>query len=97
MFRQITTCSVLLMASTFAATLADTRLLDAVKSENVTSVRTALAQGADISATDPDGSTALHWAAQRNNEEIAAALLAAGAKPDVKTRFNVTRRFRWRP
>lgn len=82
--------SVLLTSAVFAATLADTRLLDAVKSDNLAAVRTALAQGASVRAADPDGATALHWAAIRDNEEIAAALLAAGAQAEVKTRFNVT-------
>lgn len=80
----------ILAANVFAASLSDTRLLDAVKSENLAAVKTALTQGANVTAADPDGSTALHWAAQRNNDEIAAALLAAGAKPDIKTRFNMT-------
>lgn len=73
-----------------ASTLPDARLLDAVKSENASAVKAALEQGANITAADPDGSTALHWAAQRNNDEIVAALLAAGAKADAKTRFNMT-------
>lgn len=73
-----------------AATLPDTRLLDAVKSENTVAVKAALEQGANVAAADPDGSTVLHWAAQRDHEEIVATLLAAGAKADAKTRFNVT-------
>ena len=37
-----------------------------------------------------DGSTALHWAAQRDNVEIVDLLLAAGANPKTATRYNVT-------
>ena len=87
---RLTTAALLIASGCFAAALTDTRLLDAVKSENLAAVKMALTQGAAVTAADPDGSTALHWAAQRNNDEIAAALLAAGAKPDAKTRFNVT-------
>ncbi|MEO8100537.1 MAG: ankyrin repeat domain-containing protein [Acidobacteriota bacterium] len=83
--------SALFSATTcFGATLADTRLLDAVKAENLSAVRAAIAQGASIAATDPDGSTALHWAAQRDNDAIVAALIAAGAKVDANTRFSIT-------
>jgi len=84
------TSILLLTSSCFAAALTDTNLLDAVKSENVTAVKAALAKGASVTAADPDGSTALHWAAQRNHDEIVAALMAAGAKVEAKTRFNVT-------
>jgi ankyrin repeat protein len=86
------TATVTLIVASFgwAATLADTRLLDAVKSENLAAVKTALEQGANVAAADVDGATPLLWAAQRNNDEIVAALLAAGAKADAKTRFNMT-------
>jgi len=87
---RLSTAALLIASSCFAATLAETRLLDAVKSENLTAVKAAISKGAPVAAADPDGSTALHWAAQRNNDEIVAALMAAGAKVDVKTRFNVT-------
>ena len=87
---RLTLATALIVTAAYGATLTDTRLLDAVKSENLAAVKSALAKGASVSAADPDGSTALHWAAQRNQDEIVAALLAAGAKVDVKTRFNVT-------
>ncbi len=82
--------TLVLASVSFGATLSDTRLLDAVKSDNLSAVKAALAQGASVAAADPDGSTALHWAAQGNNDEMVAALLAAGAKAEAKTRFNVT-------
>jgi uncharacterized protein len=87
---RLTTATLLIASGCFGASLADTRLLDAVKSENLAAVKAALAQGAKIDAADADGSTALHWAAQRDRDDIAAALIAAGAKVEAKTRFNVT-------
>ncbi|MEO5922708.1 MAG: ankyrin repeat domain-containing protein [Bryobacteraceae bacterium] len=87
---RLTITTALMVTVAFGATLTDTRLLDAVKSENLAAVKAALAKGASVSATDADGSTPLHWAAQRNQDEIVAALLTAGAKVEVKTRFNVT-------
>ncbi|KAK7867803.1 hypothetical protein R5R35_001215 [Gryllus longicercus] len=40
--------------------------------------------GADVNARDLYGATPLHWAAQCNNEEAVRALLAAGARRDLK-------------
>ena len=57
----------------------DLRLIDAVKNNDVAAVRSLIAQRVDVDATEADGSTALHWAAQRDNPEIASLLLAAGA------------------
>jgi ankyrin repeat protein len=65
-------------------------LLEAVKRQDVQAVRALLKQRADITAADPDGSTALHWAAQRNNPGLVALLLAAGADPKAATRYHVT-------
>ena len=39
---------------------------------------------------EADGSTALHWAAQRDNIEIADLLLAAGANAKAATRYKIT-------
>ncbi len=87
---RLLSAALLITSGCFAATLTDSRLLDAVKAENLAGVKSALAQGAKVDAADPDGATALHWAAQRNQDEIVAVLMAAGAKPEAKTRFNVT-------
>jgi ankyrin repeat protein len=74
----------------FAATPAEKRLLDAVKSDNLVAVKAALAKGSPATSADADGTTALHWAARQNNEAIVTVLITAGAKADAKTRFNVT-------
>ena len=57
---------------------ADLRLIDAVKNSDAKAVRSLLQQHADVNATEADGFTALHWAAQRDNLEIADLLLNAG-------------------
>ena len=69
---------------------ADLRLIQAVKSVDVQAVRSLISQRVDVNATDVDSSTALHWAAQRNNPEIVDLLLAAGANAKAVTRYNVT-------
>jgi ankyrin repeat protein len=68
----------------------DLRLIDAVKKSDAKSVRSLLVEHADVNATDVDGSTALLWAAQRNNTEIVDILLASGANVKAATRYNVT-------
>ena len=51
-------------------------------------VRALLKQAADVNASQPDGMTALHWAAMRNDVELATLLLYAGANAKATTRIN---------
>jgi ankyrin repeat protein len=44
---------------------------------------------ADPNQAAPDGSTAVHWAVHGDNLAMLNALLAAGAKPNVVTRYKV--------
>lgn len=60
-------------------------LVDAASRGDVSSVRSLLAQGADVTVPAGDGMTALHWAAERGDAAMAATLLRAGAKLDAKT------------
>ena len=55
----------------------DLRLIDAVKKNDAATVRSLIAERVDVNAPETDGSTALHWAAQRDNLEIAGLLLSA--------------------
>lgn len=66
------------------------RLIDAVKQQDLQALRTLLAQHADVQTAEPDGSTALHWAVQRNNPELVDVLIAAGANVKAATRYNIT-------
>ena len=68
----------------------DTRLIDAVRRIDPTAVRRLLEQNVDVNATQPDGATALHWAAHRNDLAIADLLLRAGAKVDAADEGGVT-------
>jgi ankyrin repeat protein len=65
-------------------------LIDAVKKVNVKTVRDLIAERVNVNATEVDGSTALHWAAQRDNLEIVNLLLTSGANPKAATRYNLT-------
>ncbi|MCU1339814.1 MAG: hypothetical protein JWO19_5395 [Bryobacterales bacterium] len=85
-------CLLLSMASMACMTpaAADLRLINAVKQQNVKAVRALLAQRVDVNAAEPDGFTALHWAAQRDNLEIADLLITAGAGPSAASRYKIT-------
>ncbi|MGA2713311.1 MAG: ankyrin repeat domain-containing protein [Bryobacteraceae bacterium] len=77
------------VSSAFGAT-ADLRLIEAVKQADAKTVRSLLAQHVDVNATEADGSTALHWAAQRDNLELVDLLIASAANPKAATRYNIT-------
>ena len=51
-------------------------------------VKALLKQAADVNAAQGDGMTALHWAAQKNDAELARMLLYAGANVKAATRIN---------
>lgn len=50
-------------------------------------VRELLADGSDVNAPQGDGMTALHWASERGDMELARMLLAAGAAVESTTRI----------
>ena len=65
---------------------ADTRLPDAAMQGDREAVRTLLQQKVDVNVRQGDGSTALHWAAFREDIEMTKMLLAAGADVKAATR-----------
>jgi ankyrin repeat protein len=69
-----------------AATPLDSPVADAAEQDDVQAVRALLQRGADANAAQPDGLTALHWAALNGNREIADLLLYAGATLKPLTR-----------
>jgi len=78
----------LLVAGTVRA--ATTDVADAAMRGNREAVRAAIARKADVNATQVDGTTALHWAAERDDLEIADLLIKAGARAMVRSREGVT-------
>jgi len=58
---------------------AGSAVADAARSGDKATVRTLLAQKADVNAKQPDGGTALHWAVWRDDVELTTMLLGAGA------------------
>ena len=60
---------------------------DAAERGDLGAVQGLLRQGADPNAAQNDGMTGLHWAASRNDMEMARALLYAGATVRAATRL----------
>ena len=83
----------LLAASGSLATAAgagdDLRVVVAAERQDWAEVRALVDSGADVTATQPDGATALHWAAHWNDGETAGRLVAAGAGVDARNDLGV--------
>ncbi|MXY31899.1 MAG: hypothetical protein F4Y48_11930, partial [Gammaproteobacteria bacterium] len=65
----------------------DAPVADAAARGDLEAVRSLLREGADVNAPQGDGMTALHWAAERGDAELADVLLYAGARVDAGTRI----------
>src|SRR5262245_52885130 len=62
-------------------------LADAAQQQNKQAVQARLAKKADVNAAQPDGATALHWAAYAEDAELTAQLIRAGAKVNVRNSY----------
>jgi ankyrin repeat protein len=65
--------------SLFGAATVDVKLIDAVKKADVQTVNTLIKQHVNVNTKTPDGTTALHWAVNRDDLTIAKLLIDAGA------------------
>jgi len=65
-------------------------LIEAVKSRNTTALRALLAQKSNVNVTEPDGTTALHWAANQGDATAVDLLLKAGATVKARNRYGAT-------
>src|SRR5262245_32585521 len=68
----------------------DLRLIEAVKNSDAKTVRALITQRVDVNAAEADGSTALHWAAQREDLALVDVLLTAGANAKAANRYKIT-------
>ena len=64
-------------------------IIEAVKENDLSSLRILLDSGEDVNAADPDGSIALHWAVHNDSLGIAQLLLNAGSDVNAKNRYGV--------
>ena len=61
----------------------DHRLADAVEQRNAALVTSLVKQGADVNGAQPDGATALHWAAYWDDAATLDLLIRSGARADA--------------
>ncbi|HTW64370.1 MAG TPA: ankyrin repeat domain-containing protein [Bryobacteraceae bacterium] len=75
-----TLCGVLLLTGLAVAGYAgNTTVADAAQNRDIPALQELLRQHANVNAAQPDGTTALHWAAHWNDPEMTGILLKAGA------------------
>jgi len=79
-------CAIALYSSAYAAS----PVADAAMKGDKAAVKTLLQQKADVNTPQPDGATALQWAAYRNDLELADLLLGAGATVKVANHDGAT-------
>jgi ankyrin repeat protein len=66
-------------------------MADAIKSgKRAAAIEMIAKKSADVNAAEADGSTALLWAANMNDTDLAARLLKAGADPKVRNQLGST-------
>lgn len=79
-----------LLAATLAATASEAGpLADALASGDAADARRLLDDGANPNDATSDGTTALHWAVNRDDLDLVARLLEAGADPASTNRYGV--------
>ncbi len=81
-------CALFLAVAAAAAPRSE--VADAAMARDGQTVRTLLQQNADVNAPQPDGTTALHWAARWNDLEMAGLLIQAGADAHAANRDGAT-------
>ena len=81
---------VLLLSAPVLAQRPGLRLVNAVRHDDRDAVRALLQQQVDVNARQPDGATALHWAAYLDDLETADLLIGAGAVADFTNELGVT-------
>ena len=69
---------------------AEAPLATAVQRMDRGTIHQLIEKRADVNATQPDGTTALHWAAYHDDLELVNRLLKAGARAVVPNRYGVT-------
>ena len=73
-----------------AGAAANERLVEAARSGDYAAARALVEAGGDVDASEPDGTTALHWAVRQDRTGIAKLLLKAGADANAANRYGVT-------
>ena len=80
----------ILSVASLSAGRSESRLSEAIQAGNREEVRKLLKDPAEVRATEPDGTTPLHWAVRADDLETSKALLGAGANASAANRYGVT-------
>ena len=88
--RRFAVAAALVCTSLSVSPAANRPVADAARRADWGVVRALVEQGADVTARQGDGATALHWAAYWNEVELAGLLLEAGADVNAATDLGVT-------
>ena len=72
------------------ALLAAGGLVDAIKSGDRTAALALLQQKVNVNVPEPDGTTALHWAVQKDDLDLVERLIKAGANVNAKNDYGST-------
>jgi ankyrin repeat protein len=75
------------MAAAISAQQIASTVADAAAKGDTAAVKKLLKDGADVNGAQGDGMSALHWAAERGDQEMADALIYAGANISAVTRI----------
>src|SRR5215470_15018825 len=78
------------LAAVSPVAAADDTLAGLIQAGNRDSALKRIAAGADVNATQGDGTTPLHWAVYKIDADLVRALLERGAKPDVINNYGST-------
>ena len=88
--RVLSASIVLLAVTSLHAAPSRAPLADAAEKMDRAAIRALLKQRASVNTAQPDGMTALHWAAYQDDIEIARLLVRAGANVNAANRYGVT-------
>ncbi|HVY66773.1 MAG TPA: ankyrin repeat domain-containing protein [Gammaproteobacteria bacterium] len=79
----------LAMAHNASAAAAES-VVAAARNGDIDAVKKAIAGGGNVNTPEPDGTSALLWAAYQSSPDLVQMLLKAGADPNAANRFGVT-------
>jgi ankyrin repeat protein len=65
-------------------------LIEAVKGGDTAALRALVDRNVDVNVPEPDGTTALHWAVNRDNVQAVDLLIGAGANVRAANRYGIT-------
>jgi uncharacterized protein len=80
----------IVLALQYTAHAAGADAATAAQNRDMNTLRSLLRQRTDVNAAQPDGTTALHWAAHWNDLETVNLLLRAGANVKATNRYGAT-------